>query len=80
MVLHEEDISDLVYDEEEYLFRLPDGMFAFSKEGVGVHGSPPGARLLRMSTSSEECISIQPCSKVHGLSGGMGARFEAEQG
>ena len=27
-----------------------------------------------MSISSEECISIQPCSKVHGLSGRMGVR------
>ena len=78
--LREEGISDFVYDEEEDLFRLSDGRFAFSKEGVGGHGSPPEAKLLRMSTSSEECISIQPCSKVHGLSGRMRARFEAEQG
>ena len=32
MVLREEGISDFVYDEEEDLFRLSDGRFAFSKE------------------------------------------------
>ena len=32
MVLREEGLSDLLYDEEEDLFRLPDGRFAFSKE------------------------------------------------
>ena len=32
MVLREEGLSDFVYDEEEDLFRLPDGRFAFSKE------------------------------------------------
>ena len=32
MVLREKALSDFVYDEEEDLFRLPDGRFAFSKE------------------------------------------------
>jgi hypothetical protein len=50
MALREEgDISDFVYDEKQDLFRFPDGRFAFSI-GVGGRRSPPGARLLRMST------------------------------
>ncbi len=32
MALREEGLSDFVYDEEEALFGLPDGRFAFSKE------------------------------------------------
>jgi hypothetical protein len=37
MALREEgDISDLVYDEEQDLFRFPDGRFAFSKEYANV--------------------------------------------
>jgi hypothetical protein len=32
MALREEGISDFVYDEENDLFRFPDGRFAFSRE------------------------------------------------
>ena len=32
MALREEGISDFVYDEENDLFRSPDGRFAFSRE------------------------------------------------
>ena len=32
MVLREEGISDFVYDEEQDLFRFPDGKFAISRE------------------------------------------------
>jgi hypothetical protein len=32
MMLREEGISDFVYDEEQDLFRFPDGKFAFSRE------------------------------------------------
>ena len=36
MLLREEGISDVVYDEEEHLFRFPDGRFAFSREWADV--------------------------------------------
>ena len=37
MTLREEgEVSDLVYDEEQDLFRFPDGRFAFSKEYANV--------------------------------------------
>jgi hypothetical protein len=37
MALREEgEVSDLVYDEEQDLFRFPDGRFAFSKEYANV--------------------------------------------
>ena len=36
MVLHEEGISDFVYDEKQDLFRFPDGKFAFSKEWADI--------------------------------------------
>jgi len=32
MVLREEGLSDFFYDEENDLFRFPDGRFAFSRE------------------------------------------------
>ena len=32
MALREEGLSDFVYDEENDLFRFPDGRFAFSRE------------------------------------------------
>ncbi len=32
MALRDEGISDFVYDEENDLFRFPDGRFAFSRE------------------------------------------------
>jgi hypothetical protein len=32
MALREEGLSDLFYDEENDLFRFPDGRFAFSRE------------------------------------------------
>ncbi len=32
MALREEGFSDFVYDEENDLFRFPDGRFAFSRE------------------------------------------------
>ena len=32
MALREEGLSDFVYDEQQDLFRFPDGRFAFSKE------------------------------------------------
>ena len=32
MALREEGLSDFVYDEENDLFRFPDGKFAFSRE------------------------------------------------
>ena len=32
MLLREEGLSDFVYDEENDLFRFPDGRFAFSRE------------------------------------------------
>jgi len=34
--LHEEGLSDFVYDEEQDLFRFPDGKFAFSRERADV--------------------------------------------
>jgi hypothetical protein len=37
LTLREEgEVSDLVYDEEQDLFRFPDGRFAFSKEYANV--------------------------------------------
>jgi hypothetical protein len=36
MALREEGHSDFVYDEEQDLFRFPDGKFAFSKEWANV--------------------------------------------
>jgi hypothetical protein len=36
MMLREEGISDLVYDEEQDLFRFPDGRFAFSREWADI--------------------------------------------
>src|SRR5215204_4180380 len=36
MMLREEGISDFVYYEEKYLFRFPDGRFAFSREWADV--------------------------------------------
>ena len=36
MALREEGISDFVYDEEQDLFRFPDGRFAFSREWADV--------------------------------------------
>ena len=32
MALREEGLSDFVYDEDQDLFRFPDGRFAFSRE------------------------------------------------
>ena len=36
MLLHEEGISDFVYDEKQDLFRFPDGRFAFSRQYADV--------------------------------------------
>lgn len=49
MALREEGISDLLYDEGEVLFRLPDGRFAFSRVQAAV-------RLLEEIATSDECI------------------------
>ncbi len=36
MMLREEGISDFVYDEEQDLFRFPNGKFAFSREWADI--------------------------------------------
>jgi hypothetical protein len=36
LALREEGLSDFVYDEENDLFRFPDGRFAFSREWSAV--------------------------------------------
>jgi hypothetical protein len=36
MALREEGISDFVYDEEQDLFRFPNGRFAYSREWADV--------------------------------------------